>query len=189
MGDNIFKWLVFQKVMLVFRAVLETSCFARQVCNAFDVWVCMDRPSCRMLLATAASYDLFPVPQNEAELRETCDMPPASTTVACLFWAPKHWNTPSGWFVKKPCYTIAILSFLLSIIYWQYQFFPGYSRGRIVRGFVFWNNTFHRFLCGMSSGRQKWNLKNAKGFAGLQPSLQVAICFRSPGLSKTNRSG
>eukprot|EP00434_Breviolum_minutum_P046060 symbB.v1.2.041459.t1/scaffold8231.1/size7159/1 len=51
-----------------------------QVCNAFDVWVCMDRPSCRMLLATAASYDLFPVPQNEAELRATCDMPPASTT-------------------------------------------------------------------------------------------------------------
>jgi len=82
----------------------------RQVCNAFDVWVCMDRPSCRMLLATAASYDLFPVPQNEAELRATCDMPPASTTAACLLrWAPHQniGNTPKVvWFVKNPCYSV-----------------------------------------------------------------------------------
>ena len=30
----------------------------------------MDRPSCLPLLQKAASFDLFPVPQNEAELRD-----------------------------------------------------------------------------------------------------------------------
>lgn len=52
----------------------------QQVCGAFDVWVCMDQPACTPLLSAAQSYDLFPVPQNEAELRETCNMPPAPTT-------------------------------------------------------------------------------------------------------------
>lgn len=51
-----------------------------QVCGAFDVWVCMDQPACTPLLSAAQSYDLFPVLQNEAELRETCNMPPAPTT-------------------------------------------------------------------------------------------------------------
>eukprot|EP00438_Fugacium_kawagutii_P033192 Skav219806 [mRNA] locus=scaffold147:212266:212705:- [translate_table: standard] len=54
-----------------------------QVCSAFDVWVCMDQPSCTPLLVAAANYDLFPVPQNEAELRDTCGMPPAPSTAPC----------------------------------------------------------------------------------------------------------
>eukprot|EP00913_Durusdinium_trenchii_P018522 g17404.t1 len=48
-----------------------------QVCASFDTFVCMDRDVCYSLLDTAASYDLFPVPRNEAELREQCGMPPA----------------------------------------------------------------------------------------------------------------
>ena len=46
-----------------------------QVCASFETFVCMDRPECTSLLQAAASYNLFPVPQNEAELRETCGMP------------------------------------------------------------------------------------------------------------------
>lgn len=40
-----------------------------EVCASFDTFVCMDRDVCYSLLDTAASYDLFPVPRNEAELR------------------------------------------------------------------------------------------------------------------------